>query len=440
MQSFRSRSETFAHITWLMGTDYAAEAAYLVRGVVLAALLGPQAFGIWSSMRIITRFLPYAPAGAIQGMLQLSPGADARGEQETARELRGTTVALTALAAIIVTLVVLSISAWSAEDTFIVWVLFAAVLALIQLNDVQVFVLRSQQQFLTVGTIKLTIAVGTLVLGVAAAWLFGLGGFLVAIGIVLATVSAVTVVVTASPPRPKFKLATAVSLIKTGSPILLAEACLTLLQNVDKLLVVTFMGSHALGVYAVPSYVVQATYFVPQAVTNVLYPRLLATIDTVVSPRSSWPYLERATVWVSYVIGPVLVGLALIIHIPISLWLPEYQAAIGPGRVLILVAFFPLVAMVPAMVLIAMNMQARLVRVRLMAVLVTAFCVLATVASSDDLALIALSTAPGMAFLSIATLRVALSESDLPSKRQGIVFGTVYVPYVVLLAIIYLVF
>jgi O-antigen/teichoic acid export membrane protein len=69
-QDDKQRTGTLQNISWLSAAEYLSEAFYFVRGTVLAALIGPQAFGIWSSMRIVARFLPYAPLGSLQGMLR----------------------------------------------------------------------------------------------------------------------------------------------------------------------------------------------------------------------------------------------------------------------------------------------------------------------------------------------------------------------------------
>ena len=106
----KQRTGTLQNISWLSAAEYLSEAFYFVRGTVLAALIGPQAFGIWSSMRIVVRFLPYAPLGSLQGVLQLAPKADGAGEFATADRYRSTAVALSLMAAILVVIAVVVFS------------------------------------------------------------------------------------------------------------------------------------------------------------------------------------------------------------------------------------------------------------------------------------------------------------------------------------------
>jgi O-antigen/teichoic acid export membrane protein len=49
-QDDKQRAGTLQNISWLSAAEYLSEAFYFVRGTVLAALIGPQAFGIWSAI------------------------------------------------------------------------------------------------------------------------------------------------------------------------------------------------------------------------------------------------------------------------------------------------------------------------------------------------------------------------------------------------------
>lgn len=385
-------------------------------------------------MGIVVRFLPYAPLGSLQGVLQLAPKAEGAGDTDTADRYRSTTVALSMIAAILIVIAIVVFSfVGVAPSNFYLWLVFGIALLPMQIYDIQAFMLRSQERFLTVGATKFGLAASTLVFGVFAAWHFGLLGFLVAVGCSYLLVIFLTTRLAHVPPRPVLERAKGRQLITTGSTILVAEILLTLLQNVDKVLVVTLLGSHALGLYAIPAYVVHAALLMPQAVITVLYPRLMATLGSTPSPESAWPYLERATIVVAYVSCPALAFLSLVLHLPIEWWLPEYVGAIAPGRALILVAFLPIVAALPATVLISLDAQKKLIAIRALAVIVSIVCITAGIQYDGELATVALATAPGFALLALATLFSALKMSRLPLRRCVKVLLAVFTPYVALL-------
>ena len=430
----KQRTGTLQNISWLSAAEYLSEAFYFVRGIMLAALISPQAFGIWSLMGIVVRFLPYAPLGSLQGVLQLAPKAEGADDTTTAEGYRATAVALSLMAAALVVATLLVFASSSvAPDNFPVWFVFAIALLPMQMHDIQAFMLRSQERFVAVGAAKFGLAASTMLFGVFAVWHFGLLGFLIAVACSYVFVTVLTFRLAQVPQQPILERAKARQLVKTGSRVLAAEILLTLLQNMDKILVVTLLGSHALGLYAIPAYIVHASLLMPQAVTTVLYFRLTSTLGNNPSPAVAWPYLERITIVVACVSCPALAFLSLVLHLPIEWWLPDYVAAIAPGRILILVAFLPIVATLPATVLISLDAQKQLIAIRVLAVIVSIICIFAAIQYNGELASVALATAPGFAFLALTTLFTALKKSGLPAPRRIRVMLAALMPYAALL-------
>jgi O-antigen/teichoic acid export membrane protein len=424
-------------ISWVAAAHYVSEGLYFARGALLAALLGPVGFGVWSSMKIVARFLPYAAIGSLQGMLQLSPNADVRGDTSAAERYRATAVWLGLGAALLAAGVVAAIALAQAQPaTSRPWLIFAVALVLEQISDIQILILRSQQRFGAVSAATVGAALGSSVLGGIAAWRFGLSGFLAAVCVSHACVTFIVARVSRTPLRPRFDPATARELVSTGATILVAQVLLTVMQNLDKLLVWTLLGSRALGWYAVPSYLADVVLLMPQAMVTVLYSQLLVTVARTGSHASAWPYLERVTVLLAHV-GCLVLGLLFLTwHRVIEGWLPEYVAAIAPGRVLILVAFLPMVAALPATVLISLNGQAKLIALRGVAAGVTSAAVLMTIARGGDLVAVAWATAPGFLLLSVATVLAALRHAGLPWPRRTRMLLSVFSPYALLLALL----
>ena len=96
-----------------------------------------------------------------------------------------------------------------------------------QFHEIQLFILRSQERFIALGAVKISLAVSILLFGVLAAWWFGLLGFVVAVGGAFSFVTFFAARVTRALPRPMFVRATARELTTTGSTILIAEMLLT---------------------------------------------------------------------------------------------------------------------------------------------------------------------------------------------------------------------
>jgi O-antigen/teichoic acid export membrane protein len=438
--SARARATPFAEVSWITAARYVSEALYLARGMLLARLLGPDMFGVWSSMRLVRRFANFSPLGSTQGMLQLSPLAAGRGDVERAHHYRRTAVGFGLGAALLVAICVAAV-AWSRSGPVEagqrhLWLAFAAVLVVAQLHELQLTVLRSQQRFALVSAAHVGVAVCSTLLGVIAAWRFGLPGFLLALGLSYGAVLVVPARMARPFPRPVADLATTRELIGTGAFILGAQVLQSLMRNVDKLLLWGMLGSRALGIYAVPSYLVNLTLLLPAAVTTVAYPRLLEKSARTGSLSTAWPYLELVTVLLGHLACPILAFLYLTLHLPIAWWLPDYVAAVAPGRILLLLTFLPIVAALPATVLISLGAQGRLLAIRAVAVAVSCVAVTATIRGGGSLAAVALAMAPGFAWLSIATLVAALRHAELPRRRRARVLLWVFAPYLLLLTLL----
>ena len=435
--STQVQGKTLSDISWVSVSRWFSEALYVVRGVVLARLLGPESFGVWSSMSLVRRFVRYSPLGSIHGMVQLAPRADGHGDRVRATRYRETAVGFGLGAALLSAVLIMVIAYGGAGPSDPtrrhLWLGFAVVLIGSQLYEIRLAVLRSQQEFITASMIRIGVAVSSTVLGAVAAWRFGLPGFLVALG---TSYAMVLMFKARSLQRPKVDLPTARELIGTGFTIVGAQLLQALMRNVDKILVWAVLGSRALGIYAVPFYLVSLTLLLPTGVTTVAYPRILEQTARKASYTPAWPYLERAMVLIGQLVCPVLALLFLTLHLPITWWLPDYASAIAPGRVLLLVGFFPIIAALPATVLLSLQEQRKLIVLRGAAVIVSTIVVTATLASGGDLVGVALATAPGFALLSVATMVVALRQAQLPTRRRvRAVLWTLF-PYALLLALL----
>ena len=102
--------------------SYAAVARYVVtgtlalRGFVLAFLMGPAIFGIWSSMRILLQFTRYSDAGARAGMIQLGTPLLGQGDARSYSQLFGAAAGCSLLGVLLVCGVVVAVAWRSADD------------------------------------------------------------------------------------------------------------------------------------------------------------------------------------------------------------------------------------------------------------------------------------------------------------------------------------
>ena len=106
---------------------YLSEAFYMIRGLVLAGILGPASFGIWTSMRMVLTLGAYAHIGAHGGMLQRSAFLSGAGEEDRADAYRRVAAAVSLTGSFAVAAVLVAVVASTAAPTG-VWMALAAVL------------------------------------------------------------------------------------------------------------------------------------------------------------------------------------------------------------------------------------------------------------------------------------------------------------------------
>ena len=67
------------HVLFVSGAYYFNNALYLLRGLLLARILGPSVFGIWTAMRLTQTVTAMSHLGTRQGLIQLAPRAQGAG-------------------------------------------------------------------------------------------------------------------------------------------------------------------------------------------------------------------------------------------------------------------------------------------------------------------------------------------------------------------------
>lgn len=433
---------TLVHVMLVSSARYGAEGIFLIRGFVLAHLLGPAGFGVWAAMRLLLVFSRYVHLGAIQGMVRLAPEAVGAGDRTGAGRYRSAAagVALTATGLLgLGLLAAITVRARAGPVAHLgAWYALAGAVVLAQGHAFYQGCLRSEQRFVITSGSTVFLAASSTVCGLVAAWRFGLVGFVVALAVCYAAVGLGAAWVGRSFPRPRMDGPLTRVLIGTGAGIMGAEMLQVLQWNVDKLLLWTLADSTALGLYAVPTYVTNAILMLPYAAASVLYPHLLETLGRARSPRAAQPYIDRVGVALAQLACPALGLLVLLLHLPIRWLLPQYAEAIAAGHVLILATFFPIAAAIPAWVLIALDAQRRLLGIRLATVLLAACAVGAVLTAGGGLVHVALAAGAAIAVQAVLVVGAALRVAAYPVAQRVRVGRAMLTPFAALLLLLLL--
>ena len=322
-------------------TQYLVRAVSMARGFVAARMLDPMAFGAWNALQLMMDYGSLAPLGTQQGLDQLVPARLVEGDaQRISRVKRAAlfnVIALTLLFA----LLGLSWASVGSSRMRATWHLTGIGIALmcvmfVNVSNVGTSILRSHGD---IGTLtKWFILQGLLGSGLGLTLMFFFGRWGLLWGWFTGCLVALLFVIYRG--RGKFPILPAPALecfdlIQVGIPLYAFSASTIVMRNLDRIVVLRFLGTQALGYYGLSVNVLTLLMAIPDSLTYVSYPKLVKLFSqSGQDPESIRERVERMARGVS--IGlPLVAGLcALWAPGAVHALLPKYDPCVGAMRVL----------------------------------------------------------------------------------------------------------
>jgi O-antigen/teichoic acid export membrane protein len=312
-----------------------AEALFGLRGILLAMLLGPAAFGSWALLRLSVRYAALAGGGVFRGLeLELlAPKADAKvaPRSEAAGAALGFMLLVSgtlATAALVASAVVADPASGLTLQAFAAAVVAEAVYgyALVY-TRVRTTLLR--YAMLEAGTAALHLG-----LGVTLTWSFGLAGAFAA----LALASALGAAVAGSwiELRPVFRSAVLRRMLAVGFPVALTGAVGTLLGTADRLVVAVWGGQELLGYYAFAGARASVAAALALAIRTVVFPDVYGEAKAIGAATALQRHMERAMMPYAALVPPVLGAVGICLGLVVPVVLPGYADAVAPARLFLL--------------------------------------------------------------------------------------------------------
>jgi O-antigen/teichoic acid export membrane protein len=407
------------------------EFLFLLRGFVLARVLGPALFGLWTQLKITLLFLQYGQLGTHEAMLREVPLALGTGNEPRAHRIESSVLGfnLTSSAVLTTAIVLLALALTrDSTTTFPAWLLLAALFPLSQLYWYIHLQLRARRRFNRVSLLMVAFALLSTVIGLLAAAYAGLQGFLVALAASYAGVILLTNPGGLPVCRPALDLPLLRSLLRTGLPIMASGAALILLWNVDKLAIWQLMSRESLGIYALPAYVLTSVTLLPEALAAVLYPRFLERLAQEGTASALEGHFARPTLLICHLACPVVGVLFLALHLPIVWLLPDYAPGILPGRVLVAALFFMVVTRIPCVLLLSLKKQTILLLLTTMAATIGAVSVITLIWSGWGLVGAAAGAAISYVVYFGMTITASLVALRIPVRRALSLLAAILLP------------
>ncbi len=262
-------------------TQSVVRAALMLRGVIGARLLGPQAYGAWNALTLILDYGMFSTLGTQQGLDQAVPARIVDGDQARLLRLKRAGLFNMALSVALFTALVLAFFAQSTGATRAFWGMrgVAATLACVVLTVLANYHLSIQRSHGDITSVSAWFAIqgglGT-VLGLSLIPACGAWGLLW--GWLASAVAALAYARWKSPPsvplmpRPSIDC---IELLRVGFPMYLYLGANLVMRSIDRVVVLRFVGVEGLGYYSLGVMALTLLLYLPDSVAYVLYPHFL---------------------------------------------------------------------------------------------------------------------------------------------------------------------
>ncbi|MBA3318895.1 MAG: oligosaccharide flippase family protein [Gemmatimonadales bacterium] len=312
-----------------------AEALVGIRGILLAALLGPAAFGGWALLRLATRYAALAGLGVFRGLeVELlhpsGPEAETTGRSEAAGAALGFILVVSgSLAA-----VALLLSAFVAAEHRLILQGFAAAVVAESVYGYTLVWTRIRTTLLRYAVLEASTAALHLLLGVWLARSFGLGGAFAALAIAAALGAGAAS--SWVEMRPALGRAILNRMLSVGWPMALTGAVGILLHTADRWVVAAWGGRELLGYYAFAGALTSAAAAFALAIRTVVFSEVYGEARVAGAATALQRHLERSLMPFATLVPPVLGAIGFCLGPLVELAAPGYAQAVPPARLFLL--------------------------------------------------------------------------------------------------------
>jgi O-antigen/teichoic acid export membrane protein len=353
-------------------SQYLVRFLNLVRGLVAARLLGPSPYGAWSAIQLIFDYGGCAPLGTFQGLDRVVPARIVDGDARLLDRAKRAGLFNVLLLSLLYAALCVAYFARSSGQIRTAWGLSGILLTLacVVLTNVSLYHLTLMRSHGNIGAVSawfLLQSVIGVVVGVALIPKFGAWGLLWgwAAGTIAATATAMwrghAVVPLRVAPGPDSAL-----LISVGLPMFMYNLAGFLMRSLDRVIILRFLGTQSLGLYALAVTAVTFLLTLPDALSYVLYPQLVQRYRQAMDDPAAIRDLVERAVRVLAVATPALCTLAYLSADDIvEVLLPQFREGVPALRVLCFSAAGLALANLASIVLMTLGRQLVLIPVAL---------------------------------------------------------------------------
>lgn len=427
----QKEGEIIRDATALSVTLYLSQALYMVRGFIIAHVLGPSAYGVWSIFRIFLSSAPYFGLGVQQAMTREIPLSMGEGDEKKVPVITQTSLFWNILITSCVTVIAFILSFTSFIKEYNTEVRLAGFVFM--LNAVYLFIkskLMGEKNFVLLSKFIFSYSV------LNTFFVLGLLFFLRVQGILLGMMISqlILLVVIVFKGHLSFHLMidrrVLWNLINIGFPIMILSSIFFLMRNIDKFIVIAMLGKTMAGYYGLAAFISSMVSYISYSISTVLLPRMMYKYGKTGDPKNIEMYFTKPMIILTGFI-PIILGIIYInIDIVVKLFLPQYLPSITVLHILIVSLFFSTIWGIPTNLLIALNKQKMFMYITAVVLLCSIFLDIVIIRMGFGMNGVAISTTFMFLIASVIANSLALLLLKNNVKQIWRQLGMIYLPFV----------
>jgi len=357
-ENIRFEGEIIKDAAALGSTLYFSQALYMVRGFIIARVLGPSSYGVWSIFRTVFNCAPFLGFGTQEALVREVPFSMGKGNHEQTPVIIQTSLSWNLLLSVSVSVAAFILSFTPLIREYNSEIRLAGLVFI--LNGIHLFMqpkLKSEKKIIFLSKYLLSYAVLNFIFGLAFLFSLEIHGLL--LGMIISHLILFAFLLSKGHLSLNLSLNRKVlrRLLGIGFPIMVITSLFYLMRNIDKFIVITMLGKKVGGYYALAAFISSVVRYISFSTSSVLLPRVMYTYGKTRNIKDlETYYIMPVTIFAGFV--PVILGLIYLnVGAVINLFLPKYLPSVAAMQVLITGLYFTTIWGPPTNMLIALNKQ-----------------------------------------------------------------------------------
>ncbi len=349
---------------------YAAYFFTVLTGLIIAKVLGPAEFGVYSVLILIINYSHYSHFGLLNAVIKKVPFYIGKKNYEKAKETEDIAFTGATIITILISLALIILSFFIkrvSEHTIKGLIIIALIIILKRLYFLYQNHLRVEKRFITFGKNLFIYSLTYFILiiflslgyklGIPLIVKFKIEGILIASLVSYLFLIFYIFIINKFRFQIKINKRKTIQLVKIGFPLLTMGIMYVILTSIDKIMIIKFIDKVNLGYYSIAVFVAELIYFVPQAMAYVVYPHFLERYGKNENKDYIKNHLIQPTLVISYLL-PIMIGLVFI-SAPFAIYylLPKYVYGVTSLKILVCAIFFMSIVVNSKLFLITINKE-----------------------------------------------------------------------------------